>query len=127
MDWTHTAHSAFVPEACIFGPAIGIAVALRRDRPLQFLGPTILLLAWPLGAVFALVGGDVRASVFALPLIPIGLALMVYTLIARLVDPGDPRLRLVPKHGRTWPPRIPALVLVAGWGAFMISLVFKWK
>ncbi len=68
-----------------------------------------------------------RASVFALPLIPIGLALMVYTLIARLVDPGDPRLRLVPKHGRTWPPRIPALVLVAGWGAFMISLVFKWK
>ncbi len=127
MDWTHATQSALAPEAFIFGPALGVAVVLRRDRPLQFLGPTTLLLAWPLGAVFALIGGNVRASVFALPLIPIGLVLTIYTLIARLVDPGDPRLRLVPKHGRTWPFRIAALLLVAGWGAFMMTLVFVRK
>lgn len=127
MDWTHAAQSALAPEAFIFGPALAVAVVLRRNRTLQFLGPTILLLAWPLGAVFALVGGDMRASVFALPLIPISLVLTIYTLIARLVDPGDPRLRLVPKHGRTWQFRIAALLLVAGWGAFMMTLVFVRK
>ena len=127
MDWTHATQSALALEAFIFGPALGVAVMLRRDRPLQFLGPIVLLLAWPLGAILALVGGDVRSSVFALPLILIGLALTIYTLIARLVDPGDPRLRLVPKHGRTWPLRIPALLLIAGWGAFMMSLVFTRK